>query len=195
MKKQFDSLRPFEKRVVVGVAVMLFVVLNVWLVFPYFSSWGDTKTRLATAQAKLEKYHAAINQTGTFQAGINKLMAAGNVEIPIEEQGGQFQRAIQVQQAQSGVNLISSGKITTRTNNPYFVELTQTVSVQSKEEQLVDFLYNLGQDNSLIRVRGLTLHPDPPRYSLNASITLVASYQKNLKPGTTTSKQTLTTKR
>jgi len=192
LKTQFDSLRPFEKRVVVGVAAMLFVVLNLWLVFPYFSKWGEMQTRMASAQAKLGKYHTAIAQTPTLQAAINKLMAGGNSEIPIEEQGGQFQRTIQVQQAQSGVNLVSSGKITTRTNNPYFVELTQTISVQSKEEQLVDFLYNLGQDTSLIRVRGLTLHPDPPRYSLNASITLVASYQKNLKPGTAKSKQTLT---
>ena len=28
MKKQFDNLQPFEKRVVVGVAAMFFIVLN-----------------------------------------------------------------------------------------------------------------------------------------------------------------------
>ena len=49
---------------------------------------------------------------------------------------------------------------------------------QSGEKPLVDFLYNLGSGNSLIRVRGLSLRPDPPRQLLAANITLIASYQK-----------------
>lgn len=190
MKKYFDSLRPFEKRVVVVVTAMLFVVLNFWLVFPYFSNWGKVQTRRDNALSNLAKYQAATKQIPFYQSEIAKMAGEGGAEVPPEEQGGQFQRAIQVQQAQSGVNLVSSGRITTRTNNPYFVELTQTITVQSKEEQLVDFLYNLGSGTSLIRVRGLTLHPDPPRYQLNASVTLVASYQKS-SPKSRGSKATL----
>ena len=59
------------------------------------------------------------------------------------------------------------------------MELTQPISVQSGEAQLVDFLYNLGSGNSLIRVRDLTLRPDPPRQQLSGTVKLVASYQKN----------------
>jgi len=47
------------------------------------------------------------------------------------------------------------------------------------EPQLVDFLYKLGNGSSLIRVRDLSLQPDPPRQKLAADIQLVASYQKN----------------
>jgi len=43
----------------------------------------------------------------------------------------------------------------------------------------VDFLYNLGSGNSLIRVRDLSLRPDPPRQQLSGNVKLVASYQKN----------------
>ena len=48
----------------------------------------------------------------------------------------------------------------------------------TSEAQLVDFLYKLGDGNSLIRVRALSLRPDPPRQNLGGNITLIASYQK-----------------
>ena len=69
------------------------------------------------------------------------------------------------------------GKTTTQTNQ-FFLELTQLISVLSGEAQLVDFLYNLGSGNSLIRVRDLQLRPDGPRQQLGGTIKLVASYQK-----------------
>ena len=60
----------------------------------------------------------------------------------------------------------------------------------------LDFLYNLGSGNSLIRVRDLQLSPDAPaRQQLGGTVKLVASYQKNLPkrvapatPSTATSK-------
>jgi hypothetical protein len=66
----------------------------------------------------------------------------------------------------------------TRTNQ-FFLEQSQTITVQSGEQQLVDFLFNLGSGNSLIRVRDLGLHPDAPHQQLAATIRLVASFQKN----------------
>ena len=52
------------------------------------------------------------------------------------------------------------------------------LTIQSSEAQLVDFLYKLGDGNSLIRVRALSLRPDAPRQALAGSLTLIASYQK-----------------
>jgi len=42
----------------------------------------------------------------------------------------------------------------------------------------VDFLYNLGNNSSQTRVRAISIRPDPSRTKLNATITLVASFQK-----------------
>jgi hypothetical protein len=78
------------------------------------------------------------------------------------------------------VSLSSFTRVTQRTNNQFFLEQSQTVTTTAKEQELVDFLYNLGSSNSLIRVRDLGLRPDQPRQQLNANIKLVASYQKNL---------------
>jgi len=177
MKGYWDNLRPFEKRVVVGVAAMVFLVLNVWFVFPHFSDWGTVQGRMAKARKNLAAFQLEIGQMPHYKANIASLENSG-LAVPPENQAVEFSRTILAQQAQSGVSITTAQKPTTRTNE-FFLELTERISVQSAEPQLVDFLYNLGSSNSLIRVRDLGLRPDAPRYQLSANVTLVASYQKN----------------
>ena len=102
-------------------------------------------------------------------------------------------RTIQNQSAQSGVIIGSYSPSRTVANDAFFVEQVQNINVTANDEQLVDFLYKLGSGASMIRVRDLELQPDPARTQLNASIRLVASYQKNataknLKPATAKAK-------
>jgi hypothetical protein len=190
------NLRPFEKRLVVGVGAVLFVVLNAWFVVPHFSDLGQAKKRRADALEQMKRWQVEIDQKAKYEAGISKLVKEGQ-EVQAEDQVNQFARTIQEQQARSGVGIGNFGRTTTKTNL-FFLELTQPVSVQSGEAQLVDFLYSLGSGNSLIRVSELTLRPDPPRQQLSGSVKLVASYQKtpprkaasaNAKMVTTTAKR------
>jgi len=191
------NLRPFEKRLVVVVVAALFVVLNLWFVVPHFADLQQAKEQRAAALRKLERWDAEIRQASKYQAGID-VFAKEGLDVPPENQVNQFARAIQDQQARSGVGIPRFGNTTTQTNQ-FFLELTQLISVQSGEAQLVDFLYNLGSGNSLIRVRDLSLKPDAPRYQLGGSIKLVASYQKArpknapVKPSTATAKMTTPT--
>ncbi len=171
------NLRPFEKRLVVGVAVVLFIVLNLWFVVPRFADLSQAQRRRADALEKIRRWQIEINQMPTYQRQVNQMASEGQ-DVPAEDQQNQFSRAILMQQAQSGVNVSSTSKPTIRTNQ-FFLELTQQISVQSGEAQLVDFLYKLGSGNSLIRVRDLALKPDGPRQQLSANVKLVASYQKN----------------
>jgi len=171
------NLRPFEKRLVVGVAVVLFIVLNLWFVVPHFADLGQAQKRRADALEKIRRWQVEINQMPVYQRQVKEMASEGQ-DVPAEDQQNQFSRAIQMQQAQSGVNISSTSKQTVRTNQ-FFLELTQQISVQSGEAELVDFLYNLGSGNSLIRVRDLALKPDGPRQKLSGNVKLVASYQKN----------------
>jgi Tfp pilus assembly protein PilO len=171
------NLRPFEKRLVVGVGAVLFVVLNAWFVVPHFSDLSQARERRVEAHKKLELWQVEIDQKAKYESGIKKFILEGQ-EVPAEDQQNQFARVIQDQQVRSGVGIQQFGRVTTQTNQ-FFLELTQPISVQSGEEQLVDFLYRLGSGNSLIRVRDLTLRPDAPRYQLSGTVKLVASYQKN----------------
>ncbi len=171
------NLRPFEKRLVVGVVAVLFVVLNAWFVVPHFSDLADAQKRRTDALKKLADWQVEIDQNAKYTAGINNFLKQGQ-EVPAEDQVNQFARTIQDQQARSGVGIQSFGR-TTYATNQFFVELTQVITVQSGEAALVDFLYNLGERNSLIRVRDLALKPDGPRQQLSGNVKLVASYQKN----------------
>ena len=49
------NLRPFEKRLVVAVGVVLFVVLNAWFVFPHFSDLGVAQERRVDAFKKIDR--------------------------------------------------------------------------------------------------------------------------------------------
>jgi hypothetical protein len=171
------NLRPFEKRLVVGVGAVLFLVLNAWFVVPHFSDLGQAENRRLEALKKLDRWQAEIAQSTKYKVGIDQFMKAGG-EVPQEDQQNQFARTIQDQQARSGVGIQSFGRVTFETNQ-FFLKLSQPISVQSGEAQLVDFLYSLGSGNSLIRVRDLTLRPDPPRQALSGTVKLVASYQKS----------------
>ena len=182
------NLRPFEKRLVVVVAIALFAVFNFWFVFPHFSDLGQAQAHREEALAKLKKWESETNQIPVYQKKINELVKEG-LDVPAEEQQNRFSSDIVQQTAASGVALINSGRISTRTNSPFFVELVQTITVQSPEPQLVDFLYQLGNGPSLIRARGLSLHTDPSHQQLVAGVTLVASYQKAQKTRGTTASQ------
>ena len=98
MKGYWNNLRPFEKRVVVGVAAMVFVVFNVWFVRPHFSDWARVKFRIAAARDKLKKYQGEVSQITTVSNQVRKLEGEG-LSVPPEEQSVQFLRAIQTDPA------------------------------------------------------------------------------------------------
>jgi Tfp pilus assembly protein PilO len=180
MKTYLSKLSPSERRFVVGVAVVFFLVVNIFWVWPHFSDWQTLKGRLIGTRAKLANYQAVIQQSDRLKAELAKLESEGAV-VPAEDQAIEFMRTIQMQAGQSGMGITSFGHQTTRTNQ-FFSEQSQTISGVSGEKQLVDFLYHLGSGSSLVRVRAISVHPDQNRQQLSANITLVASYQKNQQP-------------
>ena len=50
------NLRPQERRLIVLVAIVLFVVLNVWLVWPLFGDWGRYQMNQLRARRTLDTY-------------------------------------------------------------------------------------------------------------------------------------------
>jgi type II secretory pathway component PulM len=183
MSNAFDklNLRPFERRLVVVVGIALFIVVQIMFVWPQFGGVGRMDTRRDKALKELETRRQIIDETNKFVADLKKLEGEGS-DIPAEDQAVQLMRAIQTKSSQSRVQIQNTSKPFTTTNQ-FFMEQSLTVATVSDEGSLVDFLYNLGTDQSLIRVRDLTLRRDQSQTKLNASIKLVASYQK--KPGTT----------
>lgn len=188
MKKYFAQLRPLERRLAIGVLVLLLLVLNYVFIWPHFSDWGNLQRRGDDARRKLKLYQTAVAQTSTYEAQVKSLESSGDV-VPLEDMAVNMLRTIQSQSAQSGVGIVNTSRQITHTNDAFFVEQVQNINVIGDDKQLVDFLYKLGSGSSMIRVRDLELQPDAAKQHLNANIRLVASYQKNatadnLKPAT-----------
>jgi Tfp pilus assembly protein PilO len=189
MKKFFAQLRPLERRLAVGVLVVFILVLNWVFIWPHFSDWSNLRHRLADARQKLKLYQTTVLQTSNYQAQVKGFESQGEF-VATEDMSVNFLRTIQSQALASGVGMVNPGRPLTRTNDAFFVQQIQNINVTATDDQLVDFLYKLGSDVSMIRVLDLELQPDPPRLKLNANIKLVASYQRNA-PGnlkTTTAK-------
>ncbi|MDR3460090.1 MAG: hypothetical protein P4N60_21905 [Verrucomicrobiae bacterium] len=179
MKKYFDQLRPLERRLVIGVGVVLLIALNWAFVWPHFSEWSKDTVRYEDAQRKLKLYQTAIAQKPELEKAVQKYESEGQF-VALEDQAINFMRTISTQASQSGFGIENYSRTTMQTNQ-FFVEQFQTITVHATEVQLVDFLYKLGSGGSMVRVSDLELQPDPPRQHLAANIKLVASYQKNPK--------------
>ena len=177
------NLRPAEKRLVVVAAVAFFIVLNLIFIVPRFGEWGRLEREKGEIQGRLNKFAVEVNKQGFYKKELDRLRRIGQA-VPAEEQGGDMFKTIMTQGALSGVNIqnqspVGSGRsVTGGKTNIFFEEKTSIVTLNATEQQLVDFLYLLGNGDSLIRAKSMDLRPDPTRIRLSAGLTLVASYQK-----------------
>jgi len=178
MKEFFARLNATERRFVVGVGVLFFLVANLVWVWPHFSDWGATKIRMNKAANNLATFQRGVDKIPGLKKNIDMFQSKGDV-VPQDDQAVQFVRLIQKQAAQSGVIIVNMGsQRQSGATNQFFVEQNETITLQSGEKQLVDFLYSLGAGNSLIRVKVLSVQPDQSHQQLTSRVTLIASYQK-----------------
>src|SRR4051812_26359916 len=136
MNEYWNNLRPLEKRLVVAVGSVLFIMLNLWFVVPHFSDWSKIERRIDTARIKQQKFQAEIARMPTYDNEIKKLEGSA-LSVPQEDQMMHFSTAIQSEAARSIGIPSSTGKIRTETNQ-FFLELSQNITVQSKEQPLVE---------------------------------------------------------
>jgi hypothetical protein len=185
MNSFFDRLnmRPQERRLVVIVGAIVFVVLNLWFVWPFFGQLKPAESGLDKARQQLAVYQAEVGVIPEYQAKLEKLSGAGS-KVMVSDQLVQFQNLAR-EQAQRSSLPVSKYEPVPRTaqsnTNIFFEEQSLKISVQQTgDKELVDFLYNLGAGNSMIRVRDLVLNAiqEPNQTQLRCSATLVASYQR-----------------
>lgn len=172
----FSRLSPVERFFIASAIICVFVVINLVFVVPKFGKLKGIERRDRDAKTKLDLYEKEIAQTDFYRTNITILEGDG-ASVPLEDQGVSFLQAIQSEAVKSGVIIQANNRLPESTNQ-FFKELSQSLTTLSEESQLVDFLYNLGTGSSQTRVRAISIRPDPSRTKLNATITLVASFQK-----------------
>jgi hypothetical protein len=178
MKEFFARLNPTERRFVVGVGVVFFLVVNIVWVWPHFGDWSDTKGRMAAARTRLVTFESGTNLIPELQKKIGQHQGQGQI-VPEENQALQFSRLVMSQTTLFGIiPQNTSIRREAGPTNSFFVEQSATMTVDTTEKQLVDFLYSIGAGTNLTRVKVLSVQPDPSHSRLSTRVTLVASYQK-----------------
>lgn len=179
MTSFFDklNLRPQERRLVVVVGLLVFVLLNMWFVWPFFDEWGKVQGNIAKNRRTLEKYEREVGRKAQYQAQQKELESTGSEMLSNDVE---LQRIVQSQAAGTGVQISSltavkgSGAVT----NQFFQEQTLSVQFSSGGKEIVDFLVGVAAGNSMVRVRDMNLRPDPGQTKLGGTIMFVGNYQR-----------------
>jgi len=175
------NLSPQERRLVLFVAVVVFVALNWFLVRPYFGELGRSQQKIKDTDAKLKEFSDEIQRKPMYEKQKALLSQQGN-QVATEEQATSLIREVGNQAGVAGVSvqsLIPATRSRDNTRTNFFEEQGANLTfMNTGEQELINFLYGLASQQSLIRVKSMTLHPDQGRMKLGGTITLVESFQK-----------------
>src|SRR5688500_3571841 len=146
------NLRPQERRLVVIVGMVIFVLLNMWFVWPYFGDWGRTKSAIETNRSTLARYQQEIANRAKYEARQKELETTGAEMLASEIE---LQRVVHSQAAASGVQLgrTTVVKSTGSNTNQFFQEGGVSIEFSSGGKEIVDFLVGIASQNAMIRVR------------------------------------------
>ena len=185
MNSIFDryNLNAFERRLIIGVFLGIFFVVNLMLVGPKFREWGEVRERRESAQRKLRIYQTVLNERAGLEKRLEKLDKSGLKVLP-EERTSQLFELIQQKLRESNlpVTALQRNRSLSRSGNlrqskeKFFEQETYSLNVNANYKQLRDFLVAIGSDEDLMIHVG-RLHLASAGHQLNCKITLVANYQ------------------
>ena len=191
MLRLFDrlNLTPAERRLVVGVLAVAFIVVNYWIVWPRFGDFAAIVDNLESMARKEEIYRREIARRPIYEALLRQLQSEGSV-VPAGEERIQFLADMERLARDVGLQVPRWGEVLPErsgtSSNAFFETIGLSMqSVSGTEPEFVDFLYRVGASNSTIRVKELTLTPgnfdarSQGRTNLVGTLKLVASVQKN----------------
>lgn len=178
MKRMWDQLQSGERRWVAAIGVIVFLVLNYFLIWPHFSDWKKADARIDKARALMAQYQNEIKNRPAYEAKIKMLQSDGGSDVQEEDQAMDLVRFLRDRERSNDVQINIGAKPSVRNTDPFFVDYEMNFNAQGREAQMVSFLYSLGAGNSIVRIRGLSLRPDAAHQQINANVSIVASYAK-----------------
>lgn len=178
------NLTPQERRIVMGIFLVVIFVLNYLFVWPHFGEWGRTRRQLQQARDTIVNWNREIEHdidpNNGYKTQLSKLRQQGGTVKMTGDQQVQLQETIRREAVRTHVNVNNYTPASSRgSSNAFFEDQSTQISFDSREPELIDFLYNIGNDPAMIRVSELSLRPaDQQRYRLSGTVTLTASYSK-----------------
>lgn len=187
------NLQAQERRLLFVFLIVLFIVINRFFVWPQFARLGEERDLRDEATRRLQLYQLETNRIPILEEQLVQLGESAGPQV--SDSAGQrtrIGRTIDQLVSESGLTL--SRRSTIRElrpefgqTNQFFTELEIPYTFEGSEAQLVDFLYRLGDADSLYRVHNLNLEPARSGgLNLEARVTLVASFIKDSEAAETT---------
>jgi Tfp pilus assembly protein PilO len=172
------NLRPQERRLIVLVAVVIFIVLNFLFVRPHFGEWKSTENKIQQISTTLAAFQKEVARMPDYKSRLVTLQTNGS-DVLTEELA--LQRTVQSQASSHGLMVTRydpRARGSEMRTNQFFGEQALSIDFTSGGKELVDFLVDIAAGNSMIRVREMNVKPDPSQTKLMGNITMIASYQK-----------------
>jgi Tfp pilus assembly protein PilO len=187
MTTLFDklNLRPQERRLVMLAMVILFVVVNFWLVFPHFGEWRSLRAKLQTARKTTEVRLVENAKLAAYKDQLANLQEQGGQIIQPGDQAALLMETVNREAIAANISapklspVPGSGSIP---NNPFFTEQRVQVTGTAGELELVNFLRRIGAGTALLRVQNMDLKPEAGNHRLVFTLTVVGNYLKTSAP-------------
>jgi hypothetical protein len=174
--KWWEALKPLERRWMVFIGGVVFVMVNYFYVWPHFNDYKKNSVRIQNAVTTNGFFQAEVNHQSEYKRKLAE-MQSDDSSLAQEDQAIDFVHFYSSHAAANKVVVTQNGQLVTKTND-FSIDQQMGISVQADETNLVKFLYSLGTGSSAMRVRSMSMHPDPSHMQISAGLTLVASYQK-----------------
>ena len=107
MMRWFDKLNlgPSERRIAIAGACLFALLLNYWLIWPYFSEWGQVEREWDKLAGQKAIYFKEVSQKAAYQRRLIELEGSGAQVMP-EDQANTVQSSIVAAAGTNGVNII-----------------------------------------------------------------------------------------
>ena len=142
-------------------------------------SLKESLTRFEQEKANLGSEGQLDQRLATLKSELNSLLGSGITLVPSQDHALKLMRMLDSKGRRSGLNIIRSrGRQGSTRSDKEFEELKRTISFQSDMFKLVDFLKNMSEEPSMIRVSDMKVFPTADRKQLRVDLTFVTSYPK-----------------
>ena len=173
------GVKPQERRSVIFLLIGFFVVGNgVWLFMgPELIELRKSRDDLLGKNKLLAGVETRLKDVKTELKTLRGL--EDTKDVTSLDHAQKLMNMVETKARRSGLNITRTrGSQGSGRGNKEFDEYKRTISFQSGMIELVDFLKNVSEEQSMIRVSDMKILPTPDRRYLKVDLTFIASFPK-----------------
>ena len=173
------GVKPQERRSVIFLLIGFFVVGNVvWLFLgPELIELRKSRDDLLGKNKLLAGVETRLKDVKTELKTLRGL--DDTKDVTSLDHAQKLMKMVETKARRSGLNITRTrGSQGSGRGNKEFDEYKRTISFQSGMIELVDFLKNVSEEQSMIRVSDMKILPTPDRRYLKVDLTFIASFPK-----------------